>query len=65
MDIRLHPPTCSVHVVDLDHDDDSVVFSDASDVILVKNQNNENDTTSEIDDSHNTSLGGITDRQVF
>ncbi|KAL3982656.1 Ankyrin repeats (3 copies) family protein [Acanthocheilonema viteae] len=61
VNIRLNPPPYSVCVVTFRHDDDSIVFSDASDVMFVRDQGSENDGSG-TDDSHATPLGGIRDK---
>lgn len=63
VNIRLHPPACSIRTMNCDCDNDSVVFSGVCDTAL-NDQRSENDDC-KTDDLHNTSLGGITEKQVF
>ncbi|EFO22222.2 hypothetical protein LOAG_06265 [Loa loa] len=61
VNIRLHPPVHSVHVITFDCDDDPVFFSDASDTVYVKDERDESDAR-ETNDSHSRSLSGLTDK---
>uniref|UniRef100_A0AAF5Q570 ANKLE2 third alpha/beta domain-containing protein n=1 Tax=Wuchereria bancrofti TaxID=6293 RepID=A0AAF5Q570_WUCBA len=60
VNIRLHPPACSIRTMNCDCDDDSMIFSGVCDTVL-NDQGSENDDC-KTGDLHNTSLGGITEK---
>ncbi|VDK85064.1 unnamed protein product [Litomosoides sigmodontis] len=61
VNIRLNPPPDSVRVVRLDRDDDSLLFSDASDIMFGNDESSKNNST-EATDLQSTSFNGITDK---
>ncbi|KAM3725798.1 Ankyrin repeat and LEM domain-containing protein [Dirofilaria immitis] len=61
--IRLNPPISSIRTVSFDDDNDCSIFADASDTLFVEDERNEN-SAAEVDNSHNSSLSGITSNKA-